>query len=140
MIILDTNVISEFMKKAPDPRVVAWARRQRAKELAVSAISVAEIGRGIARLPAGKRRSGLAERFEGFMAAAFEGRALPFDTAAARVYGDLASARDKTGHHADAVDLMIASIARVHRGAIATRDTGDFTGCGLVLIDPWSDG
>jgi len=140
VIILDTNVISEFMKKAPDPRVVAWSRRQRAKELAVSAISVAEIGRGIARLPTGKRRAGLAERFEGFMAAAFEGRVLPFDIAAARAYGDLASDREKTGRHADAVDLMIASIARVHNGAIATRNTGDFEGCGLILFDPWSDG
>lgn len=139
MIILDTNVISEFMKKVPEPNVVAWSQRQRASELVVTSISVAEIGRGIARLPAGKRRAGLTERFEGFMAAVFGGRVLPFDEEAARLYGALASKREQAGRHADAVDLMIASIACQHKASIATRNTGDFEGCGVVLVNPWSD-
>ena len=138
MIILDTNVVSEFMRTEPDPGVQEWERCQRSEELAVSAISVAEIGRGIARLPAGKRQTELAERFDIFMEVAFERRVLPFDEAAARAYGPLAAGREKAGLHADAVDLMIAAIARCHRAAIATRNTSDFEGCGLVLIDPWS--
>jgi len=139
VIILDTNVISEFMRKAPDPNVVAWSQRQRARELVVTSISVAEIGRGIARLPSGKRRTGLAERFEGFMVAVFDGRVLSFDEGAARLYGPLAAHREQAGRHADGVDLMIASIACQHKASIATRNTGDFEGCGIVLINPWSD-
>lgn len=139
MILLDTNVISEFMKKKSDPHVDAWARRQPVNVLAVSAISVAEINRGIARLPAGKRRTGLAKRFEAFMEAVFDGRVLPFDEGAARLYGTIASSRENSGLHVDAVDLMIAATARLHNATIATRNIGDFAGCGLRLVDPWAD-
>ena len=138
MIILDTNVISEFMRKAPDPRVQHWAEQQRSHRLTVTTITVAEIGRGIARLPAGKRRSDLDIRFEDFMTAAFQERVLPFDLDAARVYGTLAAGREHAGLHADAVDLMIASIAHIHGATIATRNLSDFEGCGLDLVDPWT--
>lgn len=137
MIILDTNVLSEFMRKVPEPRVLDWFARQRVFELAVSAITVAEIARGLSRLPAGKRRTSLIERFDGFMEDAFKERVIPFDEVAAQVYGPIAANREKAGLNADAVDLMIAASARSRSASVATRNVRDFEGCGISIINPW---
>ncbi len=138
MKILDTNVISELMREAPDARVLAWVAGQKAITLVVTTITLAEIGRGVQRLPAGKRREGLERRFAGFIGRGFRGRVLPFDEDAASCYGELAAARELAGLHVDAVDLMIAAIAKNAGAAVVTRNTGDFEGCGIELIDPWA--
>ena len=72
-----------------------------------------------------------------FMNSAFEGRILPFDEEAAYEYGELAAKREKEGFNTSPVDLMIASIARVTRASIATRNVKDFEGCGIKIINPW---
>ena len=68
----------------------------------------------------------------------FAGRILPFDTDAAVIYAELFALRRSAGRPAAIADLMIASIARAHGASVVTRDTGDFEGCGLALINPWS--
>lgn len=137
MILLDTNVISEMMREVPDGRVVAWLGRQKSLHLAVTTITIAEIQRGLKRLPAGKRRKTLEANFADFISRGFQGRVIPFDEPAARLYGDVCALRESKGLHADALDLMIAAIAKAADASLATRNTGDFEHCGIKLINPW---
>ena len=137
MIILDTNVIAELMREVPDTKVASWIQGIDAQNLALTVIAIAEILRGIERLPKGKRRQRLEQSFKEFIQKGFNGRIFPFDEAAAYLYGGLAAFREKSGFSVDPVDLMIASIAKNLHASIATRNIKDFEGCGINLIDPW---
>lgn len=137
MIILDTNVISELMRVNPEPIVLKWIEGQKATNLSITAIGIAEIQRGILRLPKGKKRKTLHENFIAFIENAFAGRILPFDERAAYLYGEIASDREKAGFNTDAIDLMIAAIAKNYNATIATRNIKDFKDCGVKLINPW---
>ncbi|MCB9342629.1 MAG: type II toxin-antitoxin system VapC family toxin [Saprospiraceae bacterium] len=137
MIILDTNVVSELMRENPDPAVTGWIRSAQPDQLTLSVIAIAEILRGISRLPEGRKKEGLWKNFNAFVAHAFKDRILPFDEIAARYYGEVAALREKVGLKADPVDMFIAAIARAHNAAVATRNIRDFEGCGIKLINPW---
>lgn len=137
MIVLDTIVVSEFMRPVPEPAVVDWLRRQESDTIAVTAISVGEILRGICRLPTGKRRDTLAAGFANFMAVTLVGHTVPFDDNAAHAFGPLAAEKVMSGVNTDTVDIMIAAIALSRNAAVATRNTRDFEGCGITVINPW---
>lgn len=137
MIVLDTNVISELMKATPEPSVFAWVTRQPPQDLFISTISMAEILYGIELLPKGKRRDGLLQEAETTFAGDFAGRILGFDEHAARMFGSIVGARRMRGRPIGIADGEIAAIARCHRASLATRDTSDFEGCGVQLINPW---
>lgn len=137
MILLDTNVISEVMRPAPDQRVIRWLNEAEASHIHLSTISVAEILLGLDLLPAGRRRQGLEERFEAFLEQAFAHRLLSFDEAAARHYGPLMAERRRAGRPMAAPDGQIAAIGRSRAMALATRNRRDFESCGLTLINPW---
>jgi len=137
MIVLDTNVISEIMRPAPDPAVSTWLAVQDSLDLATTTITIAEIQRGIVRLPAGKRRKDLEARFSAFVEEAFSGRLLAFDKDAAFACGAVSATRERKGLHADAVDMMIAGIVKNIGARLATRNTSDFEECGIALTNPW---
>jgi len=137
MIILDTNVISEAMRESPEERVAQWLARQKILHLAITTITIAEIQRGLKRLPAGKRRNRLEASFEAFIDQGFEGRVLAFDEASASIYGEVCAMREKKGLTADPVDLMIAAITKNAGARLATRNIKDFEHCGIKLINPW---
>jgi len=137
MIVLDTNVISELMRPAPDAGVRTWLAAQDPLDLATTTITIAEIRRGIVRLPNGKQRKRLEERFSAFVEEAFPGRLLVFDRDAAYACGEVAAARERKGLHADAVDMMIAAIVKAAGATLATRNTRDFEECGIALANPW---
>ena len=137
MILLDTNVISETMRPTPSPAVMAWLRQQPVVDLAISSVTVAEIRYGLARLPAGTRRRELEDKFRIFLAQGFADRVLPFTQGAADVYGELVASRERSGMPIDALDAMLAATATISAAQIATRDIGEFTDCGLELINPW---
>ncbi len=137
MRILDTNVVSELMRKAPDAKVSRWVEAQPVESLGVSVITLAEIGRGLKRLPVGRRRDELENRFSEFIEKGFRGRVFAFDESAASHYGGIAAGREAAGLHVDAVDLMIAAIAKDIGAAVVTRNTGDFESCGIEVINPW---
>lgn len=137
MILLDTNVVSEALTREPHPGVSAWLDAQAAETLFLSSITVAELLFGVGALPAGKRKERLATAVEEVLAL-FEGRILPFDTAAARRYADLAVSARAAGKGFPTPDGYIAAIA-AHRGfLVATRDTAAFKAAGLTVIDPWA--
>jgi predicted nucleic acid-binding protein len=138
MILLDTNVVSEPLRAAPEPRLVAWLDAQPLETLFLSVITVAELRFGVASLPAGRRRSSLRERLEARVLPAFTGRILPFDLAATQAYADLMVKAQATGSSVGLADGLIAAIASVNGMAVATRDTKPFLAIGMTVIDPWS--
>lgn len=138
MIVLDTNVLSELMRDEPAARVERWVDDQDSGELAVTAVTVAELRYGIARLPRGARRSKLAESADALVDRGFAGRILAFDHAAADHYADLAADRDRAGRPIATPDAQIAAICRARGATLATRNTRDFEEAGIGLVDPWT--
>jgi predicted nucleic acid-binding protein len=137
MIVLDTNVLSETLRIRPAPAVLEWMRGQPAAMLFTTAITEAELLYGIALLPAGRRRSALHLAVQAVFAQELAGRVLPFDSAAAQDYAEIAAGRRKSGRPISDPDARIAAIARSRNATIATRNVADFQGCNLDLIDPW---
>jgi len=137
MIILDTNIVSEFMTSPPSDAVLRWLNDQDVPSLYLTTITIAEIGYGLSALPMGKRRVLLDERFRLFVASAFEQRILSFNESAASIYGDILAHRRKQGHPMSCFDGQIAAIARSKGFAIATRNTKDFRDCQIDLINPF---
>jgi toxin FitB len=137
MLILDTNVITEIMQALPSPRVLEWWSQQPASELFTSAITVAEILYGIELIPKGKRRDKLLAEAEAMFAQDFAGRILPFDEESARAFPQIAAGRRRQGHPISEFDAQIASIARSRGAVLATRNTADFEGCNVRLVNPW---
>jgi predicted nucleic acid-binding protein len=138
MILLDTNVVSELMRPAPSEAVLAWFAAQQASDLYLSAIGEAELRRGAAMLPEGKRRAQLMAAIDAMLTEDFTGRILAFDSSAAQAFVMVFLERRAAGRPISSADCQIAAIARARHAAIATRNTADFAGCGLAVIDPWA--
>jgi predicted nucleic acid-binding protein len=137
VIVLDTNVLSELMRSAPDLAVVAWISARPASSIFTTTVTQAEILYGLRLLPSGKQRSRLEVAAGEMFATDFAGRVLPFDQAAAKAYADIAAARRQAGRPIGQFDAQIAAIARSRDAAVATRNIMDFEGCGIGLVDPW---
>ena len=137
MFVLDTNVLSAVMDSQPVPEVAAWVAAQPEEQLFTTAVCQAEILAGVEILPEGRRRRGLEAVAKAIFANAFDGRVLPFDSAAAAAYADIFATRKRAGRPTGPHDLMIAAIARANDASMVTRNTADFEGCGLTLINPW---
>lgn len=138
MIILDTNVISELARPQPHQRVVQWLDGLPTNEVRTTSITAAELLYGVARLPDGRRRSELAERIRVILREYLDGRVEPFDLAAAEHYADIVAGRDAAGRPIQMPDAQIAAICRKLRGTLATRNTKDFVGTDIELVDPWT--
>lgn len=136
MIVLDTNVLSEPLRKYPDSRAMAWLGGL-SESASITSITAAEILSGVGLLPRGKRRDGLRNAVEGLLSE-FADRVLPFDLGAARRYAEVREVRANAGHPLSVEDGMIAAICASRGMRLATRNTKDFEGLGLNLIDPWS--
>jgi toxin FitB len=140
VIVLDTNVLSELMKPEPEPRVLEWADRHDPGLLFTTAISEAEMRYGAARMPGGRRRAALEAVIDRILNQVFAGRVLPFDSGAAQRYAEVAAARAASGRIVAPFDIQIAAVALARGAAVATRNTRDFAGYGVQVIDPWSAG
>jgi len=136
MIVLDTNVLSEPLKQQPEERVLAWLASLE-EEAGVTSISVGELLTGVRALPAGRRRSGLLEAIESFLRT-FAGSVLPYDETAALQYAWLQESRRAAGRPLAVEDGMIAAICVARGMTLATRNSSDFAGLGLDLVDPWT--
>lgn len=139
MIILDTNVVSEFMTSPPASQVLEWLNAQSVTSLYLSTITIAEIGYGLRALPIGKRRKLLSERFDQFVATAFSERILSFDEDAANIYGEIMCHRKELGRPMSNLDGQIAAIARSKHFSVATRNIKDFEECQIELINPFDN-
>ena len=137
MIILDTNVLSELMKATSAPVVFAWMSLQSPDDLFTTTVTMAEILYGIELLPKGKRRDALLHEVEIVFTARFAGRILAFDEPAAQMFGSIVAGRRLQGRAIGIADGQIAAIARAHDATLATRNTNDFEGCGVRVVNPW---
>jgi predicted nucleic acid-binding protein len=137
MVLLDTNVVSELMKAFPEPAVIDWINATPAATVFVSAITEAEILYGLALLPEGKRREGLARAADMAFETYLRGRILPFDSDAAEAFAALAASRRQAGRPMSQADAQIAAIAASRGADLATRNVADFEGCGVQVINPW---
>lgn len=140
MIILDTNVVSELARQAPEPSVTGWLDSLPQAGVGISAITVAELLYGVARLPVGRRRSVLARTIEKLVTELFGGRVWPFDVRAAACYALIVSDRERRGRRISAADAQIAAVCRASGALLATRNTRDFVHTGIELINPWRAG
>ena len=135
MILLDTNVVSETLKKTPNEAVIAWLVRYDA-ELALPTVTIAEIAYGIQKIRPDQR----AERLEQGLAdwrRRFADRIFGLTEDAALAYGEIMGAAARQGRGMSAPDGMIAAIAQVNGGRLATRNLTDFETTGLALTSPW---
>ena len=137
MIILDTNILSELLRPSPARQVEDWLSTQDGTQVYFTTIGEAELRHGVAIMPAGKRRAELSKAIEGMLSEDFRDRILSFDRAAARAYAAIAAERRAAGRPISQFDCQICAIARANDAVIATRNTADFEGCGVVLFDPW---
>lgn len=134
MIVLDTNVLSELMKRKGSKVVRNWAAQQPLMSLFTTTITQAEILYGIAILPEGKRRNELTDAANLMFAEDFSRRVLPFDEAAAIAFASIAAQRRANGNPISQADAEIAAICYTRQATIATRNVSDFTGCGISII------
>ena len=132
--LLDTNILSNLVKPEPSAALVAWMAERRDEDLFISALTIAEIRRGILDLPAGRRRDGLEAWFAGPEGppALFAGRILPFDERAALVWAQLMAEGRATGRPRSALDTIIAATGQVNGCVVVTGNEKDFIGVEVV--------
>ncbi len=138
MFVIDTNVASELMRPAPNPAVAAWIAEQDAEAMYLTAVSEAELLYGVAIMPAGKRRSAVEAAMREWLDLGFTQRILPFDSAAARAYAEIASVRRHAGRPIGDADCQIAAISRSRSAVLVTRNVRDFEGTEVEIVDPWA--
>jgi predicted nucleic acid-binding protein len=139
MILLDTNAISEPLRRAPEPSVIRWMDAQALETLYVSAITVAELRFGVVNLPEGKRRDALQTSLENQILPLFSGRIRPFDMDCTTAYAELMAKARSAGLAIAAADGYIAAIAAANRFSVATRDVSPFQAAGINVINPWEE-
>ncbi|ALM53363.1 type II toxin-antitoxin system VapC family toxin [Halomonas huangheensis] len=140
MIVLDTNVLSELMRPAPNARVVEWLDDQDVLAVTISAITVAEILYGIERLTSGRRKRDFAAMAAAMFEEDFAGRILPFGSEAAVYYAEQVAASESTGRQVHMADAQIAAICIQHGAVLATRNIKDFETLSIETVNPWELG
>ena len=135
--LLDTNVVSEWVKPSPNPGVIAWTADVDEDRVFLSVVTLAELRYGIERMPVSSRRKRLAEWLEEELPLRFEGRILAIDPATADTCGKLVANSEARGRRIEAMDAFIAATAAVHHLAIVTRNTSDFEAVAADTLNPW---
>ena len=137
--LLDTNVLSEVRRPAPERRVLEWLDSVDEDRVHLSVISIAEIARGVQLLADGRRKTDLAHWLEFQLVERFESRLLPVDTATALLWGELLAFAKGAGIGLAVMDGWIAATARRHDLTVVTRNIKDFADLGLQLLNPWEE-
>jgi predicted nucleic acid-binding protein len=138
--LLDTNVVSEWVRPQPDRNVISWLAEVDEDRVFISVISFAEIRRGVEMLPAGRRRERLATWLADELSLRFEERILDIDPRVAETWGVIMARGQKIGLTLGSMDAFVAATAETHGLTIATRDVKDFRRLGIPLLNPWQPG
>jgi predicted nucleic acid-binding protein len=133
--LLDTDVVSQYTKLPPNPRVDAWVQRTDDSDLYICGITFAELWYGTNLLPPGKRRTELENWLEDDLYMQFFNRVVGFDLGVAKRYGSLMARAKKNGHNPNAMDAMIAATAAANGMAVATLNWKDFEKLGVELVE-----
>ena len=136
--LLDTNVVSEWVKPRPDPGVIEWLASADEDRLFLSVATLAELRYGIERLPAGRKSAQLQEWLETELRSRFEGRVVAIDETVAALWGKLLAKADAVGRPVGAMDGFLAATAAAHQMTLVTRNEMDFASAGIKTFNPWS--
>jgi predicted nucleic acid-binding protein len=134
--LLDTCVLSELIKPHPNVLVTEWMSSVEESQLFISVVTIGELRKGIDQLVPGKRRQKLNQWFQEILDWS-EGRTLYFDTASAKTWGSLLVQFESAGRSIPIIDSMIIAVAMAHECSVVTRNTHDFIGTHLSVINPW---
>jgi predicted nucleic acid-binding protein len=133
--LLDTDIVSQYTKQPPNPRVDAWIQHTDDRDLYICGITYAELWYGVGLLPAGKRRAELENWIEDDLYMQFFNRVVGFDLDVARHYGSLMARAKKNGHNPNAMDVLIAATAEANGMVVATLNRKDFERLGVELVE-----
>jgi predicted nucleic acid-binding protein len=136
--LLDTNVVSEWVKPRPDPGVIRWLADIDEDRVFLSVVTLAELRHGIERLADGSRGRRLDAWLRDELPLRFEGRLLPVDEAIADRWGEVVARREAAGRPIDVIDAFIAATANVHALKLVTRDESDFKSAVNEIVNPWA--
>jgi toxin FitB len=136
--LLDTNVVSEWVKPRPNPGVVTWLANVDEDRVFLSVVTLTELRYGIERLAAGARRRSLEEWLQRELPVRFEGRILPVDEAVADASGRIAARSESAGRPIEAIDAFLAATAEVHNLTLVTRNESDFRAALRTTLNPWT--
>jgi predicted nucleic acid-binding protein len=137
--LLDTNVVSEWIRPKPDPGVIAWCASVDEDRTFISVVTFAEIRYGIERLPAGRRRVRLEEWLEHELLGRFEGRILSIDADIGHAWGKVVARADLEGRPANTMDAFLAATAELHQLTVVTRNIADFRKLTKSVMNPWNE-
>lgn len=135
--LLDTNVVSEWVRPRPDPGVVAWLAEVDEDRVFVSVVTLAELRYGVERMAEGRRRRRIDAWLRQELPLRFEGRVLGIDEAVAEAWGRAVARREAMGLPIGAMDAFIAAIAEVHDLVVVTRNEADFRSAAKSVVNPW---
>lgn len=136
-LLLDTTVLSEVRRPAPDPKVLVWLDTVDEDRAFISVISIAELRRGIALMEDGRRRTALAAWLAQDLPARFASRILPIDHVVAERWGDLMAQSRRSGVALSVIDAFFAATALANNLMLVTRNVKDFAAFGVPLLNPW---
>ncbi|MGJ4927662.1 type II toxin-antitoxin system VapC family toxin [Bradyrhizobium sp. HKCCYLS2038] len=137
--LLDTNVLSEVRRPAPERRVIGWLDAVDEDRVFISTASLAELRRGVEIMEAGRRRTALGAWLSHDLPQRFAGRILAIDQAVAMRWGDLMAAGHRRGIALSVMDGFFAATASVHGLTLVTRNVKDFAATGTPLFNPWDE-
>jgi len=137
VIVLDTNVVSELMRKDAAAEVVAWVDRHPGDQVFITAVTAAELLYGVTRLPDGRRKQALAAKVRALIDEDFEDQVLPFNNDSAHRYAEIVASRERLGKPINMADAQIAAICRQYNLGLGTRNTKDFADTGIRVFNPW---
>ena len=137
--LLDTNVVSEWVKPAPNLSVVRWLSEVDEDQVFLSVASLAEIRRGVELMNPGGRRNRLTDWLTGELPARFEGRIFDIDRRIAETWGAIMARGHRAGLNLGSLDAFFAATVEVHRLTLVTRNVQHFERLGIPLLNPWLD-
>jgi toxin FitB len=135
--LLDTNVVSEWVKPRPDVNVVEWLADADEDRIFLSVITFGEIRQAVEQMPAGRRRDSLKSWLQDELPARFEGRILMIDLFVAETWGAIMARCSEMGISLGVMDAFFAATARAHGLTLVTRNTKHFEKVGIPLLNPW---
>ena len=135
--LLDTNLVSEWVKPRPNPGVVAWMADVDEDRTFVSVITITELRFGVEKMAIGSRKQWLHRWLEDELPQRFEGRLVSIDSAVAHECGKLIARSESAGRRMGSMDAFIAATAEVHRLILVTRNVPHFRELTKNVLNPW---
>lgn len=136
-VILDTCVISEFVAKQPNPKVVEFLDALDTDDAYLSVITIGEVIKGVEKLPDSRRKTELRDWLQDDLLARFQGKILPLDTDVMVEWGMLTAHAEMAGKPMPTIDSLIAATAIANKMTLVTRNVSDFEAAGIEIVNPW---